>query len=343
MTSPDSGSTDSPDASPQAQGSPDDQRSRTDPMDEATHRLRPSRILISQAADALPTIGVASDVGMRHPTNQDYLAVDVDKDARHVVIVVADGVSSTEGAEKAAEVAATTACQYLTACLAQGLPPADDAVVSLFGHAVRRAHRAVLDHPGPRGIGACTLVAAICSPDRVLAANIGDTRAYWFPSSGKERRLTVDDSVAQAQIDLGMPREEAESGAGAHAITKWLGARAADLDPRVHAYSPRIPGWVMICSDGLWNHVPDPSDLAKVFWDFVAKAPAGPDGRPDPNRVADALADYANACGGYDNVTIALWRLDEVPAGTTPPDPPALEQTAPDQTAADQTQVGQPS
>ncbi len=313
MTSPEFGGTAQTGPQPQGPRSEDDETSQADPIDVATHQIQRSRILISQAASARSNIGVASDVGLRHPTNQDYMAVDVDREGCHTVLVVADGVSSTEGAEEASQMAATAACEYLTASLGQGLPAGDDAVVSLFGRAVHRAHRAVIDHPGPQGTGACTLVTAVCSVDRVLVANVGDTRAYWFPESGKEQRLTVDDSVAQAQIDLGMSREEAEAGAGAHAITKWIGARATDLDPRVHSYRPRTPGWVMVCSDGLWNHVPDPSQLAKVFWEFVRQAPAGPDGRPDPNRVADALADHANACGGYDNVTVALWRADDVP------------------------------
>lgn len=271
------------------------------------------RARISERARSRTDIGVATDVGLRHPTNQDFVAVDVDRDGCHVVLAVADGVSSTDGAEEAAEAAATTACQYLTAALAQGLPVSDDAVISLFGRAVRRAHQAVLDNPGAEGTGACTLVTAVCSTDRILVANIGDTRAYWFPGDDDSRRLTVDDSVAQAQIDMGMSREQAEAGAGAHAITKWIGARATDLEPRVLSYRPRMPGWVMVCSDGLWNHVPDPADLARVLTQYVGQAPAGPDGRPDPNAVAGSLAQYANAQGGYDNVTIALWRADGVP------------------------------
>ncbi|MCI1748481.1 MAG: protein phosphatase 2C domain-containing protein [Acidipropionibacterium sp.] len=304
MTSPESGSISPPGPDPSF---------RPEPQDLPTRQIPRSNVLVSQAAGARRAIGAASDIGLRHPTNQDFLAIDVDRDGRHIVLAVADGVSSTEGAERAAQVAASSACRYLTGALAQGLPTGDDAVVSLFGHAVRHAHRAVLNGPGSGPIGACTLVTAICSVERVVVASIGDTRAYWFPESGREQRLTVDDSVAQAQIELGMPREEAEAGAGAHAITKWLGARAADLNPRVHSYRPRTPGWVMVCSDGLWNHLPDPADLARVFWGFVGQAPPGDDGRPDPNHVADSLVGYANACGGFDNVTVALWRADDVP------------------------------
>ncbi|WP_407921983.1 PP2C family protein-serine/threonine phosphatase [Acidipropionibacterium acidipropionici] len=285
-----------------------------------------ARIRISQAAGARADIGVATDVGLRHPTNQDFAAVDVDRDGCHVVLVVADGVSSTDGAEDAARTAATTACDYLTAALAQGLPVSDDAVISLFGRAVQRAHQAVVDNPAPEGTGACTLVSAICSVDRILVANVGDTRAYWFPADGAARRLTVDDSVAQAQIDMGMSREEAEAGAGAHAITKWIGARATDLEPRVLSIRPRMPGWVMVCSDGLWNHVPDPTDLAGVVGHYAAAAAPGADGRPDPDAVAAALTEFANAQGGFDNVTVALWRADDVPvrpeASPSSPDAP---------------------
>jgi serine/threonine protein phosphatase PrpC len=123
-----------------------------------------------------------------------------------------------------------------------------------------------------------------------------------------------------------MSREEAEAGAGAHAITKWIGARATDLEPRVLSIRPRMPGWVMVCSDGLWNHVPDPTDLAGVVGHYAAAAAPGADGRPDPDAVAAALTEFANAQGGFDNVTVALWRADDVPvrpeASPSSPDAP---------------------
>ncbi|WP_130865613.1 protein phosphatase 2C domain-containing protein [Acidipropionibacterium timonense] len=310
----------------------------------------PERLFVGARARTRSDLGLRTDVGLRHPTNQDFLSADVDADDCHLVLVVADGVSSTAGAERAAAIASRHVCAYLTAALAQGLPHGDDAVIRLFERAVDRANRAVLDphtadpsqlgpdrattDPTPStddpdgasaesrdhleddphvAIGACTLAAAICSNDRLLVANIGDTRAYWFPGDGRAIRLSTDDSVAQAQIDLGMTREEAESGVGAHAITKWIGARATDITPRVVAYTPRSPGWLLLCSDGLWNHLPDPADLAAVLAGFVSRAPLV-DGRPDPDAIAGMLVDHANACGGQDNVSVALWRADAVPA-----------------------------
>lgn len=260
-----------------------------------------------------PDLAAASDIGLRHATNQDHVALDVDARGCHAIIAVADGVSSTEGAERAATLAATTTCNYLTGALGQGLPTGDDAVLELFARAFRRAHEAILDTVD-EPVGAATLVAAVAAPDRLLVANIGDTRAYWFPGDGRAIRLTTDDSLAQAQIDMGVSRAEAEAGTGAHAITRWLGARATDVNPRVVTYRPRQDGWLLVCSDGLWNHVPDPPDLADLVAVLVSRAPCGGDGRPDPRWVAEELVRHANACGGHDNVTVALWRGEGIAA-----------------------------
>ena len=54
--------------------------------------------------------------------------------------------------------------------------------------------------------------------------------------------LTVDDSFAAEQIADGVPREEAESGPQAHAITRWLGIDAPDHTPHTHSLDLDDPG-----------------------------------------------------------------------------------------------------
>jgi len=190
----------------------------------------------------------------------------------------------------------------------QGLPINDDDTVTLFERTFQKAHEAVVSGSGP--IGACTLAAAVATHDRIVVGNIGDTRTYWFPDDGDPIRLSIDDSMAQAQMDLGLSREEAERGMGAHAITKWIGASATDVAPRVMAYQPQQSGWLLVCSDGLWNHVPDAGDLARLMADLVSKAHADDHGHASPAGVADGLIAHANNCGGHDNITVALWRRD---------------------------------
>jgi serine/threonine protein phosphatase PrpC len=266
------------------------------------------RVDLTDAAAARGDVACASHIGLRHETNQDAAALGIDGSGHHIVLVVADGVSSTEGAEECARVASHTARDYLAATMDQGLPINDDDTVTLFERTFQKAHEAVVSGSGP--IGACTLAAAVATHDRIVVGNIGDTRTYWFPDDGDPIRLSIDDSMAQAQMDLGLSREEAERGIGAHAITKWIGASATDVAPRVMAYKPQQSGWLLVCSDGLWNHVPDAGDLARLMADLVSKAHADDHGHASPAGVADGLIAHANNCGGHDNITVALWRRD---------------------------------
>ena len=266
------------------------------------------RVDLTDAAAARGDVACASHIGLRHETNQDAAALGIDGSGHHIVLVVADGVSSTEGAEECARVASHTARDYLAATMAQGLPINDDDTVTLFERTFQKAHEAVVSGSGP--IGACTLAAAVATHDRIVVGNIGDTRTYWFPDDGDPIRLSIDDSMAQAQMDLGLSREEAERGIGAHAITKWIGASATDVAPRVMAYKPQQSGWLLVCSDGLWNHVPDAGDFARLMADLVSKAHTDDHGHASPAGVADGLIAYANNCGGHDNITVALWRRD---------------------------------
>lgn len=266
------------------------------------------RVDLTDAAAARGDVACASHIGLRHETNQDAAALGIDGSGHHIVLVVADGVSSTEGAEECARVASHTARDYLTATMDQGLPINDDDTVTLFERTFQKTHEAVVSGSGP--IGACTLAAAVATHDRIVVGNIGDTRTYWFPDDGDPVRLSIDDSMAQAQMDLGLSREEAERGIGAHAITKWIGASATDVAPRVMAYKPQQSGWLLVCSDGLWNHVPDAGDFARLMADLVSKAHTDDHGHASPAGVADGLIAYANNCGGHDNITVALWRRD---------------------------------
>ena len=266
------------------------------------------RVDLTDAAAARGDVACASHIGLRHETNQDAAALGIDGSGHHIVLVVADGVSSTEGAEECARVASHTARDYLTATMDQGLPINDDDTVTLFERTFQKTHEAVVSGSGP--IGACTLPVAVATHDRIVVGNIGDTRTYWFPDDGDPVRLSIDDSMAQAQMDLGLSREEAERGMGAHAITKWIGASATDVAPRVMAYQPQQSGWLLVCSDGLWNHVPDAGDLARLIAALVSKAHTDEHGHASPAGVANGLIAHANNCGGHDNITVALWRRD---------------------------------
>jgi len=68
------------------------------------------------------------------------------------------------------------------------------------------------------------------------------------------------------------------------------------------------PGWLLVCSDGLWNYCSAAEDLAKVVSQASATSPAL-EGAAEPLPLARALVAWANAQGGRDNISVALARI----------------------------------
>ena len=61
----------------------------------------------------------------------------------------------------------------------------------------------------------------------IAVGNVGDSRVYWLPEPPAPAQcLTVDDSLAQELISAGVPAESEAVQAGAHTLTRWLGADA---------------------------------------------------------------------------------------------------------------------
>ncbi|GAB3703762.1 PP2C family protein-serine/threonine phosphatase [Mariniluteicoccus flavus] len=265
-----------------------------------------------------PWVAGVCDRGIRHKRNEDAMALSA-QDTR-AVLVVCDGVSSSEDSDVASLAAARAARDVLDGQRPAGLGLEQSQVQALtatLAQAARAANDAVLENTRPesRSPASCTFAAAVVVDDLIVFGNIGDSRVYWIADEGDSVQLSVDDSVAQIQMEQGMSREQAENGPQSHAITRWLGRDAPDLVPT--AGSLRVPGdgWLMVCSDGLWNYASAVGDLDALF------ARALVDDHPayaDPRALADRLVRWACDQGGRDNITVALARFGEArPLPTT--------------------------
>lgn len=247
------------------------------------------------------------DRGIRHSRNEDAMALAAEGD--RAVLVVCDGVSTSDDSDVASLAAARAALERLS-------DRETDAETAL-AEAVRVANEAVVASTDPesRNAASCTFVAAVVESDRYTVANIGDSRAYWISDHGNSVQLSVDDSVAQLRIDSGIDREIAENGPGAHAITKWLGKDASDLNPTTSVHPITESGWLLVCSDGLWNYASEPEQLKALFDAALADNSMQ---TPEPAHLAAQLTAWANEQGGKDNITVTLARLE--PVGKSAPD-----------------------
>jgi len=262
-----------------------------------------------------PTVwaGGASDVGLRHSPNQDAIAMaaGLGIDGHPVAVAcVSDGVSTSPQSENASALAAETACSYLADRLREGHPHLD--VGRALIRAFELANQQIVSAAGTLhpGTWACTLVASVVWHGSLFVGSIGDSRSYWVPDEGEPLALSTDDSMAQAKIELGVERGIAESSSGAHAITKWLGPGARAIQPSLTTLDIADPGWLLTCSDGLWNYASYPSDMAVAVRAAVDRASmARPDAVPPAWTVCCELVDWANEMGGDDNITVTLLRL----------------------------------
>jgi serine/threonine protein phosphatase PrpC len=100
---------------------------------------------------------------------------------------------------------------------------------------------------------------------------------------------------------MGVSREEAENGPQAHAITKWLGRDSPDFTPRTGSIDVTDPGWLVVCSDGLWNYVSEAAALQSLIGTLRGA-------EADPLPLSVALVGWANEQGGKDNISVALAR-----------------------------------
>jgi serine/threonine protein phosphatase PrpC len=224
------------------------------------------------------------------------------------VLVVCDGVSSAPASDQASLGAARAARDVLVAP-AERSPddPAgpSEAAMADAGAAAHAAASAVAKRVAAGGNPpSTTFVAAVLEGRDALLGWVGDSRAYWMPDDAAAEQLSVDDSWAAEAIALGVPREEAETGPNAHAITRWLGADAPDPRPRTARRRLEGAGWLLLCSDGLWNYCSE----ASLLGDLLTATAERVGGAPRP--IAEALVTWAVERGGADNITVALARLE---------------------------------
>jgi protein phosphatase len=142
-----------------------------------------------------------------------------------------------------------------------------------------------------------TLVAVIISGSRFVVANIGDSRGYLYRHNHLVQ-ITEDHSLVNELVKNGeLTEEEALRFPQRNVITRSLGV-SDDVDADVTIYDMEYDDYLLLCSDGLTNQVPD-ADLAKILAQSV---PLG--------VKAQMMIDQANAAGGPDNITALIIHQD---------------------------------
>jgi len=190
--------------------------------------------------------------------------------------------------------------------------------------AINAANAAIhLASGGPsdqRGMGT-TLTAVVpleataSEPQRMVVANVGDSRVYLW-RGGELKQVSADHSYVQELLSEGfISAAEARVHPRRNIVTRALG-----IEGDVSADSWTLPMLVgdryVLCSDGLVDEVDD-EQIASIL-----RASSG------VQHAADTLVAAANANGGRDNVTVVVVDV----ADDTPVTAPTTETTPSDAT-----------
>ena len=135
-------------------------------------------------------------------------------------------------------------------------------------------------------------VAALIREGTVYLLHVGDSRCYLIHEKGV-RQMTRDHSMVQLLVDRGeITPEEAKYHPERHFITRALGV-GENLEADYLEESVPAGGWVLLCSDGLSNHL-DEEDIGSIISGHT------------PAEGMKELVDRANVMGGTDNITAVL-------------------------------------
>lgn len=226
------------------------------------------------------SFGSRTDIGYVRDHNEDSLII------IPPLFAVADGMGGHEAGEIASEITVNTLAELAPSHLdAEGLT----AAVEAANYNVMKAPRQGI---GRDGMGT-TLTAAMLEGERLLIAQVGDSRAYLL-HKGHLQQITRDHSLMADLIEASqITPEEARVHPNRSVITRAIGS---DIHMRPDIYELNVDAGdrILLCSDGL------SSMISNNAIESIMRR------QSDAQHCADELVTAALENGGADNVTVVV-------------------------------------
>jgi serine/threonine protein phosphatase PrpC len=241
------------------------------------------------------------------------------------LVLLCDGMGGYEAGEVAAALAiqslrealvklkpfavAAGASAFVTDALSQEARPGGhlgpkaplDEVKSAIKAALKEANRKVFQAaraPGTtrRGMG-CTAEVVYLDGRHVVVGHVGDSRTYHL-HHGRLVQLTRDQTLVNRLVELGtLSAEEAETHPRRNELQQALGGQP-DVDPALYHGELAAGDWVLVCSDGLTNHI-SAREIEQMLLTEATSA----------EMAARRLVNLTLILGASDNVTVVAVRM----------------------------------
>jgi protein phosphatase len=233
-----------------------------------------------------------------------------DELCEYAVVLLCDGMGGYEAGEVAAALALAKMREFvlqqpvfaaLAGKEAPANPPDVKALQETLAAALRHANREVYTASrtpgkGRRGMG-CTAECVYIDTKNVVVGHVGDSRTYHL-RKGRMMQLTRDQTFVNRMVELGqLSAAEAENHPRKNELQQAIGGQP-DVVPGVSASKLSRGDWVLVCSDGLTNHI-NGGELEKMLTREAAYS---------AEEAARRLLNLTNLRGATDNATIVVVR-----------------------------------
>ena len=246
--------------------------------------------------------GFATNIGRVRRVDEDsIIAMDVrtaymSEPRTRLLLMVADGMGGHRRGDVASRIAVQTVVSTLLPILTSEMDIPRANYHRGFQAAVADANQAILaeaqQYPEYEGMGT-TLALVVADGPNLHVANVGDSRVYTV-NDQEIRQVTRDHSLVQEMVDRGeLSPEEARHHPKKNVITMVLGYYG-EVTPDIGCLTVEPGEMVLLCCDGLTNHVED-HEIQRVVTETR-----------DPQQACDILVALANKGGGTDNISVLL-------------------------------------
>lgn len=229
-----------------------------------------------------------TDVGRQREANEDTVATE--SFGQHDLLIVADGMGGHTAGEVASQCATDSIIDYVRTALDEQRTDYEVILEEAITEANQAIHARAEEDPSLSGMGT-TAVVALCTNDKAIIANVGDSRGYHI--GAEIEQVTVDQSLVQTLVEQGeITEEEAADHPQRNVVSQSLG-NSSEVEPDL--YRVQVQGTVLLCSDGLTEEVPD-DQIEEIASDSSTLETAG-----------NTLIQTANENGGSDNISVVLY------------------------------------
>jgi protein phosphatase len=280
-----------------------------------------------------------TDIGKVRDTNEDqFLIADLKKslhvfqtslgvddrtrlfgDSQGKLLLVADGMGGAAAGERASTLVVDSVVAHILNTLQWYFrldEHSEEDFVEALSTALRRSEENLSAEveaiPQRHGMGTTLTMAYIVWP-RLYVVHAGDSRCYLF--RGKQlTQVTADHSFAQELIDAGaLEPEQADQSRWGNVLSNVIGGDGRDVKPEVKRAELSVGDTLLLCTDGLTNHVSDDQLIGHL------------DSRLSAEALCVQLVETAKISGGADNITVVAARFRDAKEDT----PRAKEEAVP--------------